>query len=66
VRRDAQAILNGDAALMAWLVDTQKFGLTFVQGEAGMGARPSTPPPASAIGTAVTSTASNTIAACAC
>ncbi len=36
-RHDAGAILNDDAALMAWLVDTKKFGLTIVQGIAGKG-----------------------------
>ena len=37
VRHDAAAILNDDAALMAWLVDTKKYGLTIVQGIDGKG-----------------------------
>ena len=36
-RHDAGAILNDDAALMAWLVDTKKYGLTIVQGIDGKG-----------------------------
>lgn len=36
-RHDAQAILHDDAALMAWLVDTKKYGLTIVQGIEGRG-----------------------------
>lgn len=36
-RHDAQAILRDDAALMAWLVDTKKYGLTIVQGIEGRG-----------------------------
>lgn len=36
-RHDASAILHDDAALMAWLVDTKKYGLTIVQGIAGGG-----------------------------
>ena len=36
-RHDAHAILNDDAALMAWLVDTKKYGLTIVQGIEGKG-----------------------------
>jgi len=37
IRHDAQAILNDDTALMAWLVDTKKYGLTIVQGIDGKG-----------------------------
>ncbi|MCZ4313618.1 TauD/TfdA family dioxygenase [Comamonadaceae bacterium G21597-S1] len=36
-RHDAAAILNDDAALMAWLVDTKRDGLTIVQGIEGTG-----------------------------
>lgn len=36
-RHDASAILNDDAALMAWLVDTKKHGLSIVQGIEGEG-----------------------------
>lgn len=37
-RHDAHAILTDDAALMAWLVDTKRYGLTIVQGIEGEGA----------------------------
>jgi gamma-butyrobetaine dioxygenase len=37
IRHEAQAILNNDEALMAWLVDTKKYGLTIVQGIDGKG-----------------------------
>lgn len=36
-RHDARAILNDDTALMAWLVDTKKHGLTIVHGIEGKG-----------------------------
>ncbi len=36
-RHDAADILSDDAALMAWLVDTKKYGLTIVQGIDGKG-----------------------------
>lgn len=36
-RHDASAILNDDAALMAWLLDTKTCGLTIVQGIEGQG-----------------------------
>lgn len=36
-RHDAGAILTDDAALMAWLVDTKKYGLTIVHGIEGKG-----------------------------
>ncbi len=36
-RHDAGAILADDAALMAWLVDTKKYGLTIVHGIEGQG-----------------------------
>lgn len=36
-RHDVSAILHDDAALMAWLVDTKKYGLTIVQGIEGAG-----------------------------
>lgn len=36
-RHDARTILNDDAALMAWLVDTKKHGLTIVHGIEGKG-----------------------------
>jgi len=36
-RHDASAILTDDAALMTWLVDTKKYGLTIVQGIEGKG-----------------------------
>jgi gamma-butyrobetaine dioxygenase len=36
-RHRAQDIMNDDAALMAWLVDTKKFGLTIVHGIEGQG-----------------------------
>ncbi len=36
-RHDAGAILTDDAALMAWLVNTKRFGLTIVQGIEGKG-----------------------------
>ena len=36
-RHAARAILQDDAALLAWLTDTKKYGLTIVQGIAGTG-----------------------------
>lgn len=36
-RHDAPGILTDDASLMAWLVDTKKYGLTIVQGIDGKG-----------------------------
>ncbi|MCB2039364.1 MAG: TauD/TfdA family dioxygenase [Rhodoferax sp.] len=36
-RHEASAILHDDAALMAWLVDTKRFGLTIVHGIEGKG-----------------------------